>query len=79
MFKSLLLLLPPAFEGDDHRRLTSVKRSLTPPLHRYKVQLLGPAGLGEGGLHFLLEHDVGEVLVVLRHLILDPVALDAVD
>ena len=56
-----------------------MKRSLTPSLHCYKVQLLGPTGLGEGGLHFLLEHDVGEVLVVLRHLILDPVALDAVD
>ena len=55
-----------------------MKRAITPSEHFQKVQFLCPACFCEGSLHFLLENNVDEILVVVPHLVLDPVALDPV-
>ena len=68
----------PAFEDDDHGGVTSVKRAIAPSEHFQKVQFLRPACFCKSGLHFLLENNVDEIIIVVPHLVLDPVTLNPV-
>ena len=55
-----------------------MKRTIAPAKHIQKVQFLCPARRGEGSFHFLFEDNVDEIFIVVSHLVLDPVILNAV-